>query len=80
MNERAIRAYRYLLAEGLIRMHGTGYSARLTHEGVKEINEAVKHPNQPTLHFVVRVIQHFHGPVGAVQSGSDATANVKQED
>ena len=79
--EAAILAYQYLVREGLIKISGSGHSASITHEGVKEIEDSIQHPDRDTEHFVFQVIQNtFNGPVAAVQTGPSSSANVSQED
>jgi hypothetical protein len=51
---------------------------RITHRGVVEVEESLLNPKQPTEHFLSQVIQHFHGTVGAVQTGNQNVANVSQ--
>ena len=74
------RAMEYLEQEFLLRR--VGYDPRegeiytITHNGIVEIEHSIQHPDQGTNHFLLSVIQHFNGPVGSVQMGSNATANV----
>lgn len=75
-------ALTYLAGEHLARvvatyMNGTK-SYKLTHQGVKEIESSFQKPEEPTEHFPPQIIQNFNGPVGAVQTGTHATANVTQ--
>jgi len=74
----ATLARQYLLNEHLIHSPNS-HGAALTHEGVKEIEASIKNPGQPTRHFMVQVIQNFHRNVGAVQTGSLATAVINEE-
>lgn len=75
-------ALHYLRREGLIESTGASgrlrRTFRLTHEGLVEIEQAIEHPDQRTRHFTLAVIKHFHAPVGSVQTGPNATANVEQ--
>lgn len=75
MKERDLsQAFRYLRDEGLV---GDSYPwVTLTHEGLIEIERSIKHPEHETKHFSAMVIQHFHGPVGIVQTGPGSTGNV----
>lgn len=65
----------YLKAEGLIR---EGTHIEITERGVDEIERSRRSPQLSTEHFSSHVIQHFHGNVGAVQTGSNSTAVVNQ--
>lgn len=51
---------------------------KVTHQGVKEIERVYSAPKQGTDRFSSQVIQNFYGAVGAVQTGSNATAHVIQ--
>ena len=75
MKERDLsQAFQYLRAEGLL---GDSYPwVDLTHEGLVEIEHSIKHPENETEHFSATVIQHFHAPVGIVQTGSASTGNI----
>jgi hypothetical protein len=45
------KAFRYLVAEGLISLYGAGYTCNLTHEGIKAIETALTDPDRETEHF-----------------------------
>jgi hypothetical protein len=66
----------YLHREGLLRMGNEWLE--ITHAGLKEVERARERPGLATEHFEPAVIYHFHGPVGAVQTGPGATAQVVQ--
>ena len=67
----------YLTDEGLAKR--INLVAEITHEGIREMEDSLQAPNESTTHFPAQIIQHFHGPVGAFQTGAQATANVTQE-
>jgi hypothetical protein len=73
-------AHQYLVQERLIKFAGAGPSLPvfITHAGVVEVEHSIQHPDRATPHFMVQVIQHFHGTVGAVQTGASSSATVKQ--
>ena len=56
---------------------GNGW-LEITHAGLKEVERARERPGLATEHFEPGVIYNFHGPVGAVQTGPGATAQVVQ--
>jgi hypothetical protein len=62
----------------------TFHQVAITHEGVKERDEAIEGAGATrTAHFaaeaILTVVQSFHGPVGAVQTGGQGSvANVTQ--
>ena len=71
----------YLKNENLIDVDWNGREdpiLSITHKGIKEVEQSIRQPKESTEHFSPKVIQHFHGPVGAVQAGNDNTANVTQ--
>jgi hypothetical protein len=72
-------ACKYLEGERLIKTtqtlwgHLTPFIIQLTHKGIKEIEQSVQSPSEPTEHFPAAVsIMNFHAPVigSAIQSGS----------
>ncbi|MCA1634479.1 MAG: hypothetical protein LC802_12485 [Acidobacteria bacterium] len=69
-------AVQYLRGEGLLKT--SNLVLELTHEGLVEYERSLEKPDVPTEHFPVQVIQQFNAPVGAVQTGTHATANVVQ--
>lgn len=77
--ERVTRALNYLVAEMLAEWKKIGGFSGITHKGICEVEETMTCPNGDTEHFPVTVIQNFHAPVGAVQTGRDNTANVTQQ-
>jgi hypothetical protein len=69
----------YLHQEGLLRLGNLWLE--ITHAGLKEIERARERPDQPTKHFeagVTNYIFNVNAPVGALQTGSGATAHVGQ--
>lgn len=73
------RALLYLHHEGLIKALLTASRGwqevikfRLEHRGVKELERIVRTPTQPTEHFSIQVVQHFHKEVGAAQVGTNS--------
>lgn len=78
----AVLAYQYLTGEGLLARRAMGGVVSITHQGVREVEASLRNPERATEHFSVPVIQHvhqhFHGPVGAVQTGERSTATVHQ--
>lgn len=70
-------AVQYLRGEGLLKT--SNLVLELTHAGVVEYERSLERPDVPTEHFPVQVIQQFNAPVGAVQTGTHATANVVQQ-
>jgi hypothetical protein len=78
--EEVANALDYLADEGLVNALIGGQVA-LTHEGIREVEQASARPAKGTAHFPPASItfhQTFNAPVGAVQSGAGATANVIQ--
>jgi hypothetical protein len=70
-------AVQYLRGEGLLKT--SNLVLELTHAGIVEYERSLERPDVPTEHFPVQVIQQFNAPVGAVQTGTHATANVVQQ-
>jgi hypothetical protein len=48
--------YDYLQGEGLLNATTLGGGATITHEGVKEVEKAEEHPQEPTLHFPAFIV------------------------
>jgi hypothetical protein len=69
-------AVQYLRGEELLKT--SNLVLELTHKGLVEYERSLARPDAPTEHFPVQVIQQFNAPVGAVQTGAHATANVVQ--
>jgi hypothetical protein len=69
-------AVQYLRGEGLLKT--SNLVLELTHQGLIEYERSLEKPDAPTEHFPVQVIQQFNAPVGAVQTGAHAMANVVQ--
>lgn len=67
--------YEYLEGEGLLKAMTLGGGAAITHQGVKEVEEAEEHPERPTLHFPPFVVSvTTHG--GAVHFGNDSSTHI----
>jgi hypothetical protein len=74
-------AFDWLVGENLAERQ-TFDSVGITHYGVVEIEEAHDRPEHGTEHFapaVIHQVNHFHGTVGGVQTGSHNTMNVAQQ-
>lgn len=72
-------AARWLVNEGLILTRAFGPVWSISHQGIREVEAARKDPGKPTEHFASSVTHYvFNGPVGAVQTGAQSTANVNQ--
>lgn len=77
-------AWRYLVNEKLLGQTAGGGMASITHLGIKEFEQTIKFPSQPTQHFGVQVNQHNsnqfgdNNTIGAVQAGSGNSAEVNQ--
>jgi DNA-binding MarR family transcriptional regulator len=46
----------YLHDEGLIEIRSKDRFVRITHAGIREVEEAIEHPEKPTEHFPINVI------------------------
>ena len=57
-SEEVMKIRQYLKGEGLLKSLG-GRTVAITHEGIKEIEEALSNPNKPTEHFPA-VINNFN--------------------
>jgi len=69
----------YLAGEGLVDSFADqALLLQITHRGVVELEKSFLNPKEPTEHFSPKVIQHFHAPVGSVQTGNQNIANVVQ--
>jgi hypothetical protein len=66
----------YFTGEELFGHRDVGGGVSLSHKAIVEIESSLTHPNEATQHFSTTVIQHFNGPVGAVQAGPSSTASV----
>jgi Mn-dependent DtxR family transcriptional regulator len=53
------RAIDYLVGEGLLAWAAMGM-VELTHLGVKEIEDALEHPERPTEHFPASVVNYIN--------------------
>ncbi|MRG93881.1 hypothetical protein [Polyangium spumosum] len=73
-------AFRWLADEGLAKFHGS--LLMIKHQGVVEIEQSREAPDEDTDHFpaaVIHQVNHFHGTVGGVQTGSHNTMSVAQQ-
>lgn len=75
-------ALRYLEGEQLIEYRQTMLNGQkrywLAHSGIKEIERSFQALDEAAEPFSTRTIQHFYGPVGTVQAGVHAKADVTQ--
>ncbi len=75
-------ALSYLKGKNLVEVaqiyHGPRMSYRLTHWGIEEIEQSLQEPKERTEHFPFQIIQNFNATVGAVQTGTQSTANITQ--
>lgn len=74
-------AVEYLAAEGLVHVIGynPGIAFCIEHAGVREVEAARSSPSEATDHFPAAVVSFvFNAPVGSVQTGPAAVANVTQ--
>lgn len=69
-------AVQYLKGEGLLKT--SNLVLELSHPGKVEYERSLAKPDAPPRHFPGQVIQQFNAPVGAVQTGAPAPANVVQ--
>lgn len=70
------RTLRFLQNENLVEKKNL--AVRITHLGIKEIEQPNTLPNEKTDHSAPTIIQHFKGAVGAVQNAPQSTANIYQ--
>ena len=66
------------LVEVVTEFYGGDKDYKLAHPGVEEIEQSLQVPDKATEHFPFQIIQNFNAPVGAVPTGTHATANVTQ--
>jgi hypothetical protein len=69
-------AVQYLKGEGLLKT--SNLMIELTHTGLVEYELSLERPDAATEHFPVQVIQQFNAPVGVMQTGTHAMANIVQ--
>jgi hypothetical protein len=43
--------YQYLIGEGLLKPYGAGFTAHITHRGIKEVEFTVSNPTEPSSEF-----------------------------
>ena len=70
--------YLYFKDEGFFEHQRPGGWTDLSHRAIVEIESTLTNPQHSTDHFSTTVIQHFHAPVGAVQTGNDSFVQVNQ--
>ena len=59
----------YLNEEGLIEPKGAGIRLSITHDGIKEVEEALSEPNKPTEHFLP-LNNHYNINIGTMNGGA----------
>jgi hypothetical protein len=59
--EKTEAAFDYLRGEGLLKIMTFGGGITLTHQGVREIEEAKESPEKPTLHFPPHITNNIYG-------------------
>lgn len=70
--------FEYLVEKGLISKHtGIGWFA-LSHQGIREMEQSILHPQENTDHFKSGVVQRFYAAVGVVQNAANSTVHVSQ--
>lgn len=55
-SEETSKVVDYLINENLIQPFGLGGTIQLTHWGLKEVEDAIENPDQPTPHFPINII------------------------
>lgn len=79
-HQEGMAAVRWLVEEGLA--GHLGQRLKIEHAGLREAEQSLSEPGEATDHFKVPIIQmvnNFHGAIGAFQTGTDAVANVQQQ-
>ncbi len=85
--EDLLRILEFLEGKGLIKpmgtlnaMYGGMAYVKITHQGICEVEDAIKKPQEPTKNFPPQVFQNtFYAPVGGLQqAGENNTLNVVQ--
>ena len=76
--QEATEIYDYFWGEGFFENRIVRWGVSLSHRAIVEMERSLSNPEKATEHFSTTVIQHFSGPVGAVQTGPGTTANVNQ--
>jgi hypothetical protein len=74
------RITQYLNGEHLLTFQALGGVIGITHWGVKEMEQALSNPNQPTMHFPAAVnILHIAGDVvgSQIQQGTEASQQIQ---
>jgi len=65
------KIYQYLNGEGLLEATAIGSSIGITHCGVKEVEQALEHPDEPTEHFLPFNIINVIGNNNTILSNSN---------
>lgn len=81
--ETTTATYDYLQGERLLKGMTIGGGATITHEGVKEVEQAEDHPDQPTQHFPPNIIiygNYTNGDVISVGQGNAFARNIDMND
>ncbi len=63
------RIVNYLINENLIEPYGFGGTIKLTHQGIKEVEQALENPDKPTQHFL---------PINIVNIGTMTNSTLQQ--
>lgn len=67
----------YLEDEGLIELMAFGPMVALTHRGIVEVEKSISEQDR-FIESQPQIVQHYHGPVGAVQNAEKSLALVNQ--
>src|SRR5688500_1396581 len=62
--------------EGLVEHGGV---VRISAAGIRELDRMIIQPGASTEHFAAQVVQHYHAPVGAVNTGRSISSTVYQQ-
>jgi len=63
------RVYQYLKGEGLLAIHAMGGTIGITHAGIRQIESALSHPEEPTYYFP---------PVSLISIGTMTNSTIQQ--
>ena len=68
----------YLISEGLLNPFGFGGLIKISHSGIKEVEEAVSNPKKPTEHFdpIINYNIYSNGQGNVVNTGNDNSFNI----
>jgi hypothetical protein len=73
--EKTEATYDYLRGEGLLKMMNFGGNMVLTHQGVREVEEAETNPEKPTLHFPAYITNIYGDNVAGDKVMGDKIGN-----